>query len=282
MRISCLILLLASWLVPLHAVDFVEGELKGQLGNQFFIIATTVSLAMDNGATPIFPDLLRREKDNTILNYKNVFFRIKTSELASKSTITYKEPRFGYEPIPYQPNMKLSGYFQSYKYFDHHRDEICNLFAPSADVMDHLFAKYDFILHHPLTVSLHIRSYWDHDPEQKVYIACTREYIEKAINHFPPEALFVVFSNNQPWCSKLLEGIEKDFYFVERDNSDHYDFFLMSRCTHNIISNSSFSWWAAYLNPNPDKVVIAPKKWFNPCYISDTQDMIPEQWLLIE
>ena len=92
---------------------------------------------------------------------------------------TYKEPRFGYDPIPYQPNMKIEGYFQSYKYFDHHRDEICRLFAPSTDVIDHLSKEYEFILEHPLTVSLHIRSYFDHDPEQKVYLACTKDRLKR-------------------------------------------------------------------------------------------------------
>jgi len=53
----------------------------------------------------------------------------------------------------------------------------------------------------------------------------------------------------------------------------------MSLCKHQIICNSSFSWWGAYLNLNPDKIVVAPFKWFNPCYITDTQDLLPPEWL---
>ncbi|MDE3046074.1 MAG: alpha-1,2-fucosyltransferase [Verrucomicrobiota bacterium] len=257
---------------------FVTAELMGQLGNQMFIIAATVSLALDHQATAIFPDLIRNKQYNIPFNYKRLFSSLPVL-LPNPVSRVYNEPRFSYEPIPYQPNMKLSGYFQSEKYFASHKEEIRELFAPPADVMTYLSLHYADILEHPMAVSVHIRFYYE-DPTGKAHPTCRRDYFEKAMECFPKETLFVVFSNQMEECKNLLSGIQKNLRFIEGE--DHFcDLYLMSLCKHNIIANSSFSWWGAYLNRNPDKRVIAPKLWFNPTYLSDTHDLLPEGWIQI-
>jgi hypothetical protein len=261
-----------------NAAPFVTAELMGQLGNQLFIIAATVSLALDHGATPIFPDLVKNKNYNIPLNYARLFHPLPV-QLPRSAQHVYNEPRFSYEPIPYQPNMKLSGYFQSEKYFSRHKQEILELFAPPPDVMPYLSLHYADILEHPMTVSVHVRFYHE-DPTGKAHPTCRRDYFEKAMERFPDDALFVVFSNQVEECKSLLSNIRKNLRFIEGE--DHFcDIYLMSLCKHNIIANSSFSWWGAYLNRNPDKQVIAPKPWFNPAYLSDTQDLLPEGWIQI-
>jgi hypothetical protein len=263
--------------VQTHSSPFVTAELMGQLGNQMFIIAATVSLALDHEATPIFPDLVHNQQYNIPLNHRRLFHSLPT-QLPKSVSLTYREPHFAYKSIPYQPNMKLLGYFQSEKYFSKHKQEILDLFAAPPDVMDHLVLHYGDILEHPQAVSVHVRFYYKEDPTGKAHPTCSREYFEKAMEYFPEDALFVVFSNQIDECKSLLSGMSRNLRFIEGE--DHFsDLYLMSLCKHNIIANSSFSWWGAYLNPNPDKQVIAPKTWFNPAYEPNTQDLLPEGWV---
>ena len=74
--------------------------------------------------------------------------------------------------------------------------------------------------------------------------------------------------------------MEEKFKFIENE-LDYIDLWIMNLCEHNIIANSSFSWWGAWLNQNPDKRVVAPKKWFGPAYngVHDTKDLYPQSWI---
>lgn len=258
--------------------SFVTAQLKGQLGNQMFIIAAAVSLALDHGVYPIFPDLVSNKKFNIPLNYQRLFrsFPVKISDSISA---VYNEPRFSYKPIPFQPNMKIIGFFQSEKYFSQHKCEILELFAPPSDVMTYISHRYADILEHPATVSVHVRFYFE-DPMEKAHPTCRREYFEKAMAMFPEDTLFVVFSNRMEQCKRLFWDMRKNIRYIEGE--DHFcDLYLMSFCKHNIIANSTFSWWGAYLNRNPDKKVIAPKLWFNPAHESDIKDLLPDGWIKI-
>jgi hypothetical protein len=257
----------------------VIGELEGQLGNQCFVIAATVSLALDHDATPIFPDLIGKRDYNIPLNHEKIFFRLH-SRRSCPAQLIYREPHYHFAPIPYHPNMKIKGYFQSEKYFMHHKREILELFAPSPEIVRYLTDKYADLLAHPCTVAIHVRFYHE-DPEQKCHLAPRREYVEKAMALFPEGALFVVFSNQIEKCKELLAGIDRPMRWIEGE-SHYHDFYLMSLCKHNIISNSSFSWWGAYLNTNPTKVVVAPRSWYNPAYGLDTRDLLPDSWIVID
>lgn len=260
---------------------FVVGELQGQLGNQMFQVAAATALALDNGAAPIFPDFKRMTKWDIPGNFQNVFFRLNTSKPYKKPSVLYKEPVFTYQPIPYTPNMRIHGFFQSEKYFKHHKDEIIALFQPSDTILNYLHNKYSYILEHPYSVAIHVRTYLETDPQHTAFVLNGVEYISEALELFPDDSLLVVFSDNIPWCKEQFKQIPREFIYIEGET--HYiDFYLMSFCKDNIISNSSFSWWAAYLNPNPNKLVIAPSRWFNPNLANhDSRDIVPEEWITI-
>lgn len=271
------LLLLFPLLLWSQSKDFVTAELIGELGNQFFIIAAAHSLALDHDACATFPALDESMEKNIPLNRKHVFPHVNAERPESFSL--YREPHFHYAPIPYVPNIKLHGYFQSEKYFAHHKQEIVNLFAPSEEIMAYLRGKYSDILDDPYTVSIHLRFYHE-DPDERFYIACRRDFIERAIALFPKDSHFIVFSNRMQRCKAFLEGVQGHFRFIEGEAHFH-DFYLMSRCKHNIICNSTFSWWAAYLNPNPAKVVVAPAKWFTQEAGLSMADLIPETWVTL-
>jgi len=265
----------------LESASFIEGQLTGQLGNQMFVIATTVSYALDHHVIPVFPNFILDPQNDNFVNFKNLFYDLEVKiPKGEKVLYDFYEASGDFAPIPHKKNICIHGYFQSEKYFKHHKKEIVELFLPSFKIASYLEQKYGEILRKNTTVSLHIRSYFDHDPEQKVYIQYGRDYVEKAIALFPEDALFLVFSNKMEYCKKELAGIERNFFFIE--NEPHYhDLYLMSMCDHNIIANSSFSWWGAYLNQNPEKVVVAPPRWYAPTYPLGEKDLVPEEWIRV-
>ena len=110
------------------------------------------------------------------------------------------------------------------------------------------------------------------------------EYFFEGLNYIKQDICnkfnLVVFSDDIDWCKKNLSHLNDNIVFVE-GNKDYEDLFMMSYCDHNIISNSSFSWWSAWLNFNPHKMVIAPKNWFGPMGPKDVQDLIPESFIKI-
>jgi hypothetical protein len=107
------------------------------------------------------------------------------------------------------------------------------------------------------------------------------DYFEAAMKRIPSGTTFVVFSDDINWCRENFSKDDKNILFIE-GNLDYEDISLMSLCDHNIISNSTFSWWAAWLNDNPSKIVIAPKNWFGPAYSNlSTEDLYCPGWLVI-
>jgi hypothetical protein len=167
--------------------------------------------------------------------------------------------------------MIINGYFQSEKYFD--KSLVRSFLEPKQDIRQKLIYKYSKDL--DKSVSIHVRrgdylSIQDYHPVQ------TKEYYIKAISEFSSDSIFFVFSDDISWCKDNLSEI--NCRCIEGQN-DYEDMFLMSMCKHNIIANSSFSWWGAWLNNNPDKKVIAPKNWFGPSCPHNTKDLLPEIWM---
>jgi hypothetical protein len=119
---------------------------------------------------------------------------------------------------------------------------------------------------------------------QKKHGTCDSEYYKRALEYITEKVSnphFYVFSDDMQWTKQNLD-IPQPVCYVDQNspNMGHVDMYLMSLCRHHIIANSTFSWWGAWLNKNPDKIVIAPKKWFAAAeYNSD--DLIPSSWIRI-
>ena len=118
--------------------------------------------------------------------------------------------------------------------------------------------------------------------KEKYHPLLSDEYLKKSMSMFD-NCVFLVFSDSQKdidWCKENIEG---DHLLFSEGHDDLTDFGLQSACDHNIIANSSFSWWSAYLNDNPDKVVVAPKsRWFGAGLAHhNLKDLFPEEWKLL-
>ena len=160
-------------------------------------------------------------------------------------------------------------YIQDYRYFDKYREEIKRLFGKG---IGELINK----------VAIHVRRAGNpvksNEPaysENPFYVNLSEtDYYEKAMALFPNKE-FLVFSDDPIWCEKqeIFKGCEISF------KTEQEDFYLMVACEHQIIANSSYSWWAAYLNKNPEKKVIAPKAWYSDG--NQTRTMLPEEWIKV-
>ncbi len=178
----------------------------------------------------------------------------------------------------------FGGYYQSEKYFADLRDEILE----------------DFRLNIPLNaqnkkmlekikgceaISLHVRR-TDYLKRLDTYGTCSVEYYKNAIDYTVKKAdikkpVIFIFSDDYKWCKKHLKFPYQTVYAnINSSNKGYFDLELMKNCKHNVIANSSFSWWGAWLNENPDKIVIAPKPWFK--HLKTDGDLIPEIWVQME
>jgi len=248
-----------------------------------FQVAAAAAVAWDYDFDLTFPDFNRIHCWRIQENYQEVFWRLPTY-LPSEPTVIYQESGKEF-PIPPHPNMTLRGFFMSPKYFDHHREKILALFAPKREILDYLHEKYSDLLDHPITVGVHVRTYipdYGHPPtEDELHAFASISYYEEAISLFPEEALFLICSDDIPWCKAHLGHIAKNVVFIE-GNKHYHDLYLMSLCDHNITANSTYSWWSAYLNQNPDKIVTTPDNWFGKWWGHNTDRIIPDGWIRIK
>jgi hypothetical protein len=263
---------------------FVGVELMGGLGNQLFQVAATLAYSKDHNINPVFPVHPKQSVSRTVA-YKTSFFHELTFNSAHyNDTTTQTEKSFKYVPLlaPTASGkpLKLSGYFQSEKYFEKHKNYILNTIALPLKFQETIKKKYVDITSHPLTVSIHVRR-GDYLRLQHVHYIQPIEYYERAIKQFNPKSLFVIFSDDIEWCKtqNVFNDISNKVYIS--GELDYNDLYLMSLCKHNIIANSTFSWWGAYLNLNRKKKVIAPSTWFGESGPKDTQDLLPESWNVI-
>ena len=184
-----------------------------------------------------------------------------------KYNITYRENNFFYDTIHLDSRINncIHGYFQSYKYFDKYKTEFIKmLHNPHSKTIESVIRQYKQDNNALVPVSIHVRR-TDYLSLSHIHLNLDMNYYSNAISHFSTEnSIFILFSDdvkfiqNEPLFKNLPHKIIVD------NPDDEYCFWLMSACTHNIIANSSYSWWASYVNSNPDKLVIAPERWFGP------------------
>lgn len=178
----------------------------------------------------------------------------------------------------------LTGYWQSEKYFRRHRDVIREdfRFLPELDAVNASIAKEMAKLE---SVSLHVRrgDYVNNPKNLVTHGLCSPDYYKDAVKYLANQLsspVFFVFSDDIPWVKSNLDiGFPTVYVDHNSGEGSYNDMRLMSVCKHNIIANSSFSWWGAWLNENRDKIVVAPRKWF--VNDTNTSDLFPEEWILM-
>jgi len=195
--------------------------------------------------------------------------------------------------------VSLHGFFQSWRYFANVQDEIRKDFTfhegisqPCKEMMEELEGKEPIMLHvrrgdPNLTDPRGFK--WSYTQCGSMHPVQPIEYYETALRAFPEDQPVIVFSDSVDWV-KEQEFFKPDRFMIS-EPEDKYadgsftpyaDLCLMSLCSHAIIANSSMSWWGAWLQTNPDKMVFAPKMWFGPDYKDkDTKDLYCPKWILL-
>ncbi len=204
----------------------------------------------------------------------------------AKKWTLLQEASFEYHPayLEYKDNIYVKGNFQSEKYFQHIKSILKNELIFKDDLKGMNVDWFDKI-NNTASVSIHIRrgDYISIPKNQDKFIIQSLDYYQQAVSYIANQVrqpVFFVFSDDMEWAKQHVK-IDFPTYFVDNNNTPetHYiDMQLMSMCKHQIICNSTFSWWAAWLNNNPQKIIIAPQKWFADPSIN-SQDLIPSDWI---
>lgn len=172
------------------------------------------------------------------------------------------------------------GYFQNEKYFVDVREDALKAFSLKEPPDEKNQALID-VIKNTASVSIHVRrgDYITLESANKFHGTCSLEYYENAIQYIAKHVQnphFFLFSDDVKW---VVENLKIDYPYTVVDFNQakcHFDMELMKNCKHNIIANSSFSWWGAWLNKNPKKIVIAPKNWIA---ANQKCDIVPNEWV---
>ncbi len=240
-------------------VTFSKLGQMGRLGNQMFQIASTIGISKMCQTDFVFPPWQYEQEFNLHGHFAdNIYI-----------TNTYNEPYFHFKKpvVPPTGTTDLVGFFQSYKYFEHCEEYIRFVFERVCQERPQIGVA-----------SMHVRRRDYVELGSRYYIQLANgDYYERAMSMINADH-YCVFSDDVEWCKRRFSGSK--FSFVD-EQDPCVCLSIMASCEHNIIANSSFSWWGAFLNKNADKKVIAPTQWFGPELRHDTKDMIPNTWTRI-
>ena len=270
-------------------VTYHQLNSNGRLGNQLFQLTASYSYALDKSRTFICPHWPYSKYFNT----SSILFQDKRIiDKILDSSVTYTEKAAAFDIIPNynETFVNLHGYFQSYKYFQYdtksYEKEIRELLKFS-DILTNN-SSLNIIPTNIVTCSIHVRR-GDYINLIHVYYYLNETYYSRAMQYLLtklPNIKFYIFCDGE--CSQLranllsLCQLSEDRIELMPKREDIEDLYLMSQCTHNIIANSSFSWWAAWLNSHTDKIVCRPSKHYTKLKSSDRiEDMWPNDWICI-
>lgn len=280
----------------------------GGLGNQMFQYAFAFALSQKNNQ-PIKLDItdfkncklrdyqlelfnikaiLATEKEVIDLKYKkrNIFIRtFRKPKRWGFADSYYPEPHFHFDKkaLSIKNDTYFQGYWQSEQYFKKYRNELLKQFTLKAKIHTKT-EQYRQKITQTESISLHIRrgDYVTNEKTNANHGVCGLDYYKNAIAKIKQtinKPHFFIFSDDLAWARDNLNFIDNiTFITLEATTPDHEEIALMSLCQHNIIANSSFSWWGAWLNQNPAKIVITPKK--RSLANNNADNLYPKSWIV--
>jgi hypothetical protein len=293
-------------------MGFIIVKLQGGLGNQMFQYAFGLSLSKklkctlyldlsffrqySNDLTPrnyeltLFPGQINIASDKLVNRFLHSGpIRRLINKVGISRTAVYRENtlRINKQVFNIKPSVYLEGFWQSEQYFNDYEDlvrrSLCfkkTLNHESQKIADELANQAD-------TISIHVRrgDYVSSKRTNELHGICSIKYYTesiKLISNRLNNPHFYFFSDDPGWVKENLLQAVKNASLIEHNmgNESWQDMALMSKCKHHIIANSSFSWWGAWLNPDKEKMVIAPKSWFSSkTDYFDDKDIVPENWI---
>jgi len=240
----------------------------------------------------IFDININQVRKEDLANYKPfllrlfniIFLRLTSKGIQKPNYFIEREYAYNSAIKNVSNNCFLAGYWQTSLYFQS-IDHLIRQDFKFPKLVDQINIDHLKLIESSNSVSLHIRrTDFINNSNHNVHGVCSLEYYHKGVDLISKKIdnpLFFVFSDDVYWAKENLK-LNHSVQFVcgNLGKKSYIDMFLMSSCKHNIIANSSFSWWGAWLNCNSDKIVIAPKIWFVKKQLNNqTGDLIPDKWV---
>jgi hypothetical protein len=273
--------------------------LIGGLGNQLFEIFAIIAYSLENKISFKFninkPDKVS-PMDKTSLRptyWDSIFNSIsKFTYYNNPNLKIYREPKFTYNKLPlFNNDTIITGYFQSEKYFKNQYENIIKLLNLNK-IKENTKSKYISYFENKKLISIHFRI-GDLKYNNGHGLVLNENYyinslntIKKKISDFDEfELLYFGEKNDDNIIKKFINEINKNFKnnysIINYEIPDWEQLLMISFCEHNIISNSTFSWWGAYFNEKKEKIICYPSLWFRPDINNSTEDLFPENWIKI-
>ena len=275
-------------------------RLMGGLGNQLFQLFATIAYGIEHTHNVVLPYVSQLHCgtvrntywDSFLIGLRNLTTYNQNINVTNDSLLhmpVYKERGFQYNKIPMLTNSTnlLFGYYQSYKYFDKHWDTIQNMISLKEQQLT-IKNEYPDFFTDKKTISMHFRL-GDYVNIQDCHPIMPVNYYYNAICNITMRhdqqyrILYFCQDIDNIEVSKMISTLsirfpDIDFVKVDDKIEDWKQLLLMSMCSHNIIANSTYSWWAAWFNNNPNKIVCYPNIWFGPSLNHNTTDLFPPTW----
>jgi hypothetical protein len=266
-------------------------SLMGGLGNQMFQYAFGQAWDKRVRYDLSWFDEVKNSPDTTQRKYELGAFNLRLRKASALSRLLFKQKKVHENPQNvYNPSYlrfkkaAFVGYFQTDKYFKDIHGKLLSDFSlrvPLNSANMEMLAKIKNLGNR--TVAVHIRR-GDYIKHADIHIPQTSDYYTRAIDYIKNHVkapYFFVFSDDLKWAAENID-FGKNYTFVDTNDTDAavFDLELMKNCAHNIIANSSFSWWGAWLNENPDKTVVAPRAWHKD-NMNGEWDTVPKEWISI-
>lgn len=269
---------------------------NGRLGNQMFQFASTLGIASKAEQEVFFEDI--PETVGYLANGKVFNQKIELKEVFPKTAPFFQTPpqpthwegwqyqeepsfMFSDEMFKLKGDIRIRGYFQSEKYFEHIKETIRNLFEFSDEIKKSVLEDIPQKNQGEYWTAIHVRGE-DYKNLSQFHPPCSMDYYSEAIGYLPQDKphRFLIFSDDMSYAQTFFDESE-NVHFIAH-SSPYEDLFHMTLCDHFIIANSSFSWWGAWLSKNDEKVVVAPRNWFGEGFSKethDTRDLYCKNWI---
>lgn len=257
----------------------------GGLGNQLFEAAHALAQGWKHNRPVVFhPSSWTPGQGKSAENYvDNVYRNLDFSTRVEGFTHVYEGP-FEYSEVnPLEGNTSFHGYYQSSKNWFGYDDKIREIFQPSEKVVKKFKDKYPQ-LNEPNTLSIHVRR-GEYLQFPEIHPTVSIEYIAEAIKKIGEYSTVFLFTENESRWPGSRDFVLNNFSFPNvvfpNEDYDWEEMYLMGLCQNHIISNSTFSWWATFLNKNKNKKIVAPSIWFGPKG-PNAKDLYEPYWILVD
>ena len=258
---------------------FITSHLMGGLGNQMFQISKSIAEGLKNNIPVFFrTSAFIPMEGNQPINYTKNIFRNLNFDDSKIPTFRINEQTWSYYETNhiYTEPTEFYGYYQSSKNFLDYKKEIRDLFLPTEEFKSKLKKIYPKIFN-PNSISIHVRR-GDYLGISEILPVIDKTYIDECLRQMGEFSNIFIFSNDKEWCK---ENLNYNNSIVVEGLGDYEELWSMSLCNHNIMSNSSFSWWGSYLNKNINKKIYCPSVWFGSKGEKNYQDIYEDGWIKI-